>query len=55
MQGRQSWRVLQRFVDDFFALRNLFVPSRPSRRRAISIHPNRLRTIAEWRSVTLIS
>ena len=53
MQGFRSWGGLQRFVNVFSALRNLFVPSRPSRRSAISIHLHRLRAIAEWRSVTL--
>ncbi len=53
MQGFRSWGGLQRFADVFSALRNLFVPSRPSRRSAISIHLHRLRAIAEWRSVTL--
>ncbi|MEK4031918.1 IS6 family transposase [Methylocystis sp. IM3] len=53
MQGFRSWRGLQRFVDIFSALRNLFVPSRPSRRSAISIHLHRLQALAEWRSVTL--
>jgi len=52
MQGFRSWRGLQRFVDVFSALRNLFVPSRPSRRSAIAIHLHRLRAIAEWKSVT---
>ena len=53
MQGFRSWRGLQHFVDVFSALRNLFVPSRPSRRSAISIHLHRLQAFAEWRSVTL--
>jgi len=52
MQGFRSWRGLQRCVDVFSALRNLFVPSRPSRRSAIAIHLHRLRAIAEWKSVT---
>ncbi|MGJ0507729.1 MAG: IS6 family transposase [Methylocystis sp.] len=53
MQGFRSWRGLQRFVDVFSALRNLFVPPQPSRHSAIAIHLHRLRAIAEWRSVTL--
>ncbi|MEK4032390.1 IS6 family transposase [Methylocystis sp. IM3] len=53
MQGFRSWRGLQRFVDVFSALRNLFVPPQPSRHSAIAIHLHRLRAFAEWRSVTL--
>jgi putative transposase len=53
MQGFRSWRGLQRFVDVFSALRNLFVPPQPSRHSAIAIHLHRLRAIAEWRAVTL--
>jgi hypothetical protein len=41
------------FIDVFSALRNLFVPSRPSTRSALAIPLHRLRAIAEWRSVTL--
>jgi hypothetical protein len=43
---------LQRFIGVFSALRNLFVPSRPSTRPALAIHLHRLWAIAEWRSVT---
>ena len=52
MQGFRSWRGLQRFVEVFSAFRNLFVPSRPSRRPAIAIHLHRLGAMAEWKSVT---
>lgn len=53
MQGFRSWRGLQRFVEVFSALRNLFVPSRPFRHSAVYIHLYRLRAIAERRSMTL--
>jgi putative transposase len=52
MQGFRSWRGLQRFVDVFSAVRNLFVPPRPCRRSAVTIHLHRLRAMAEWKSVT---
>jgi len=52
MQGFRSWRGLQRFVDVFSALRNLFVPPRPFRRSAFAIHLHRLGAMAEWKSVT---
>lgn len=51
MQGFQSWRRLQRFVDVFYALRNLFVPPHPSRKSAIAIHLHRLHAVAEWNAV----
>lgn len=53
MQGFRSWRRVQRFVEVFSAVRNLFVPPRPSRHSAIAIHLHRLMAIAEWRSVAL--
>ncbi len=53
MQVFRSWRRLQHFVEVFSALRNLFVPARPSRYSAIAIHLHRLRAIAEWRPVAL--
>lgn len=52
MQGFRSWRGLQHFVDVFSAVRNLFVPSRPSGRSAIAIRLHRLGAMAEWKSVT---
>jgi putative transposase len=52
MQGFRSWQGLQRFVDVFSAVRNLFVPSQPSRCSAVSIHLHRLRAMAEWKRVT---
>ncbi|WP_434520200.1 IS6 family transposase [Methylosinus sporium] len=51
MQGFRSWRGLQRFVDVFSAVRNLFVPSQPSHRSAVFIHLRRLRAMAEWKCV----
>ena len=42
MQGFRSWRGLQRFVDVFSAVRNLFVPPHPSSRSAIAVHLHRL-------------
>jgi putative transposase len=51
MQGFRSWRVLQRFISTFSALRNHFVPPR-SQRSALSPHLYRLRAMAEWKSVT---
>ena len=53
MQGFRSWRGLQRFVDVFSAVRNLFVPPHPSSKSAIAVHLHRLRAIAEWNSVTV--
>jgi putative transposase len=52
MQGFRSWSGLQRFVETFSAVRNLFVPSH-SRRSAIATHLHRLTAMAEWKSVTL--
>lgn len=52
MQGFRSRRGLQRFVEVFSALRNLFVPPRPSHQSAIAIHLHRMRAIAEWKSAT---
>jgi putative transposase len=53
MQGFRSWSGLQRFVEIFSAVRNLFIPSRPSRRSAIATHLHRLSAMAEWKSVAL--
>jgi putative transposase len=47
MQGFRSWSVLQRFVEIFSAVRNLFIPSPPSRRTAIAAHLHRLTAMAE--------
>lgn len=52
MQGFRSWSGLQRFVETFSAVRNLFVPPR-SHRSAIATHLHRLAAMAEWKSVTL--
>jgi putative transposase len=52
MQGFRSWSGLQRFVDTFSAVRNLFVPPR-SRRSALATHLHRLTAMAEWKAVTL--
>lgn len=46
MQGFSSWRDLQRFVDTFSAVRNLFVPPR-SRGSALATHLHRLTATAE--------
>jgi putative transposase len=52
MQGFRSWIGLQRFVETFSAVRNLFVPPR-SRRSALATHLHRLTAMAEWKAVTL--
>lgn len=52
MQGFRSWSGLQRFVDAFSTVRNLFVPLR-SRRSALATHLHRLTAMAEWKAVTL--
>lgn len=52
MQGFRSWTGLQRFVETFSAVRNLFVPPR-SRRSALATHLHRLTAMAEWKAVTL--
>jgi putative transposase len=51
MQGFRSPSGLQCFVSVFSAVRNLFVPPRPSR-SAIALHLHRLRAIAHWKAVT---
>jgi putative transposase len=48
MQGFRSPRGLQRFVDVFSTVRNLFVPPR-SRRSARATHLHRLNAMAEWK------
>jgi len=52
MQGFRSWSGLQRFVETFSAVRNLFVPPR-SHRSALATHLHRLAAMAEWKSATL--
>jgi putative transposase len=47
MQGFRSSRGLQRFVNVFSAVRNLFVPTR-SRRSARATYLHRLNAMAEW-------
>ena len=51
MQGFRSWSGLQKFVETFSAVRNLFVPTR-SHRSAFATHLHRLSAMAEWKSVT---
>jgi putative transposase len=51
MQGFRSWSGLQKFVETFSAVRNLFVPPR-SHRSAFATHLHRLSAMAEWKSVT---
>src|SRR5215218_4402659 len=48
MQGFPSLRYLQRFVNMFSAVRNLFVPPR-SHRSAPATHLHRLNAMAEWK------
>ena len=48
MQGFRSAGGLQRFVNVFSAVRNLFVPPR-SRRSALATHLHRLNAMAEWK------
>lgn len=49
MQGFRSPGGLQRFVNVFSAVRNLFVPPR-SRRSALATHLHRLKAMAAWKS-----
>lgn len=51
MQGFRSPGSLQRFVELFSALRNLFVPPH-SKRSAFAVHLHRLRAMTEWKAVT---
>ncbi|WP_262266462.1 IS6 family transposase [Microvirga yunnanensis] len=48
MQGFRSARYLQRFVNVFSAVRNLFVPPR-SRRSARATHLHRVNAMAAWK------
>jgi putative transposase len=54
MQGFRSPRYLQRFVNVFSAVRNLFVPPR-SNRSAPATHLHRLNAMAEWKAVANIA
>ena len=54
MQGFRSPRYLQRFVNVFSAVRNLFVPPR-SHRSAPATHLHRLNAMAEWKSAANIA
>jgi putative transposase len=54
MQGFRSPRYLQRFVNVFSAVRNLFVPPR-SHRSASATHRHRLNAMAEWKSVASVT
>jgi putative transposase len=54
MQGFRSPRYLQRFVNVFSAVRNLFVPPR-SHRSASANHLHRLNAIAEWKSAASVA
>jgi putative transposase len=51
MQSFRSAGGLQRFVEIFSALRNLFVSPR-SKCSAVQIHVHRLQALAEWKAVT---
>lgn len=51
MQGFRSPGGLQRFLNIFSALRNLFVPP-SSKNSALAIHIHRLKAMAEWKAVT---
>src|SRR5215218_9591430 len=53
-QGFRSPRYLQRFVNVFSAVRNLFVPPR-SHRFAAAIHLHRLDAMAEWKSAANVA
>jgi putative transposase len=55
MQGFRSWRGLQRFVGVFSALRNHFIPPRPSRCSATDLHLHRLKAMAEWKSLAQLA
>ena len=50
MQGFRSPRYLQRFVNVFSAVRNLFVPPR-SNRSALAMRLHRLNAMAEWKAM----
>ena len=54
MQGFRSPRYLQRFVNVFSAVRNLFVPPR-SHRSAPATHLHRLNAMAEWKSAASVA
>jgi putative transposase len=54
MQGFRSPRYLQRFVNVFSAVRNLFVPPR-SHRSASATHRHRLNAMAEWKSAASVA
>jgi putative transposase len=54
MQGFRAPRYLQRFVNVFSAVRNLFVPPR-SRRSAPAPHLHRCTAMAEWKSAANIA
>jgi putative transposase len=52
MQGFRSPRYLQRFVNVFSAVRNLFVPPRSHRS---ATHRHRLNAMAEWKAVASVA
>jgi putative transposase len=54
MQGFRSSRGLQRFVNVFSAVRNLFVPPR-SRRSAPATRLHRLNAMAEWKAAASVA
>jgi putative transposase len=54
MQGFRSPRYLQRFVNVFSAVRNLFVPPR-SHRSASATRLHRLNAMAEWKSAASVA
>jgi putative transposase len=54
MQGFQSPRGLQRFVNVFTAVRNIFVPP-GFRRSAVATHVHRLNAMVAWKSAACIA
>ena len=54
MQGFRSWPALQRYVQTFSAVRNLFVPL-CLRRSALTIDLHRLEAIAGWKSAAALA
>lgn len=51
LQHFRSAGALQRFVSNFSAVRNLFVPPR-HKRSALGIHLHRLNAFAQWKAIT---
>jgi putative transposase len=53
MQGFRSAGGLQRFTSVFSAVRNLFVPPRPTR-SALATHLHRLQALAAWKAAACV-